>query len=128
MSTNEVGYKKPPKHAQFPPGKSGNPNGRSKGAKSPTGGLEVFDQLVTVTQKGKSKKITAIAALYTQLLNDAMKGDHKARKLALDIHAKWTNKAKSLSLTALAAGQSPLDLSAEDEANITKHNLLKGVK
>jgi hypothetical protein len=28
MSNNEVGYKKPPKHTQFPPGKSGNPKGR----------------------------------------------------------------------------------------------------
>jgi hypothetical protein len=127
MSMNVVGYKKPPRHAQFQPGQSGNPNGRPKGAESPTG-HEVFDQLVTVTQKGKTKKITAIAALYTQLLNDAMKGDHKARKLALDIYAKWTNKAKSPSLTALAAGQSPFQLSAEDEANIAKHNLLKDVK
>ena len=127
MSMNEVGYKKPPKHAQFQPGKSGNPKGRSKGTKSPTG-HEVFDQLVTVIQKGKPKKITAIAALLTQLLNDALKGDHKARKLALDIYAKGSNKAKSPSRTALAAGQSPFELSAEDEVNIAKHNLLKGVK
>jgi hypothetical protein len=124
MSMNEVGYKKPPKHAQFQPGKSGNPKGRPKGAKSPTG-LEVFDQTVTVIQKGKKKKITAIAALLTQVLNDAMKGDHKARKLALDIWAKGSNKAKVSSLTALATYQSPFELSEEDEANIAKHKLLK---
>jgi len=29
----EVGYRKPPKHSQFQPGKSGNPNGRSKGSR-----------------------------------------------------------------------------------------------
>jgi hypothetical protein len=129
MSMNEVGYKKPPKHAQFPPGKSGNPKGRSKGAKSPTD-HEVFDQLVTVTQKGRKKRITAITALLTQVVMDAMKGDHKARKLALDTYAKLSksSKAKSPSLAALAAGQSPLELSAEDEENIAKHNLLKDVE
>jgi hypothetical protein len=127
MSTNEVGYKKPPKHTQFLPGKSGNPKGRPRGTKSPTGD-EVFDQLMTVTRKGKPKKIKAIDALLSQLMIDALKGDHKARKLALDYWAKRSNKAKSTSLTALAACQSPFELSAEDEANIAKHNLLKGVK
>ena len=127
MSTNEVGYKKPPKYANFPPGKSGNPKGRPKRAKSPTG-HEVFDQLVTVTQKGKTKKIKAIDAILSQLVIDAMKGDHKARKLALDIWSKGSNKATLPSLAALAAGQSPFELSAEDEANITKHKLLTGVK
>jgi hypothetical protein len=57
-----------------------------------------------------------------------MKGDHKARKLALDTWAKWSNKAKPPSLAALAAYQSPFELSAEDEENIAKHNLLKDVK
>ena len=28
----EVGYRKPPKHSQFKPGQSGNPNGRPRGA------------------------------------------------------------------------------------------------
>src|SRR4051794_33689728 len=123
MSTNEVGYKKPPKYANFPPGKSGNPNGRPKGANSPTG-HEVFDQLVTVTQKGKPKKIKAIDAVLSQLVIDAMKGDHRARKLVLDTWLKGSNKAKAKSITLLAASQSPFELSAEDEANITKHKLL----
>ena len=127
MSIYEVGYKKPPKHTQFQPGKTGNAKGRPNGAKSPTG-LEVFNQLVPVTQKGKKKKIKAIDAVLTQALNDAMKGDHKARKLVLDIYVKYGSKAKSPSLTALAAGQSPFELSAEDEANIAKHKLLKDVK
>jgi hypothetical protein len=127
MSTNEVGYKKPPKYANFQPGQSGNPKGRPKKTKSPTG-LEVFDQLVTVTQKGKTKKIKAIDAVLSQLVIDAMKGDHKARKLVLDTWAKTSNKAKLPSLTALSAGQSPFELSAEDEANIAKHKLLTGAK
>ena len=127
MSKYEVGYKKPPKHTQFPKGKSGNPKGRPKGAKSPTG-LEVFDQMVTVIQNGKPKKITAIDAVFTQLLMDAMKGDPKARKLALDIWAKGSSKAKVSSLTALADYKSPFELSTEDKANIVKHKLLKNVK
>lgn len=127
MSMSEVGYKKPPKHSQFQPGKSGNPKGRPKGTNSPSGN-EVFDQLVTVNQNGKPKKIKAIDAILSQLLIDAMKGDHKARKLVLDTWAKGGNKAKSHSLAALADCKSPFELSAEDKANITKHKLLKGVK
>jgi hypothetical protein len=123
---NEVGYKKPPKHTQFAPGKSGNPNGRPKAAKSPAG-HELLNQLVTVIQKGKPKKMTVLDAVLTQILRDAMNGDYRARKLALD-YAKSSNKAKSPSLPALAACQSPFELTAEDEANIAKHNLLKGVK
>jgi hypothetical protein len=48
--------------------------------------------------------------------------------LALETWAKWNNKAKAPSLAALAAYQSPFELSAEDEENIAKHNLLKDVK
>jgi hypothetical protein len=127
MSTNEVGYKKPPKHTQFQPGKSGNPKGRPKGAKTATG-HEVFDQPVTVNQKGKSKKIKAIDALLSQVMIDAMKGDPKMRKLALDTWVKLSNKVKTPSNAALPACQSPFELSAEDEANIAKHKLLKAVK
>ena len=33
-STGEVGYGKPPKHSQFKPGQSGNPQGRPKGSRN----------------------------------------------------------------------------------------------
>ena len=33
-SNDEVGYRRPPKASQFPPGRSGNPKGRPKGARN----------------------------------------------------------------------------------------------
>jgi hypothetical protein len=35
-SNYEIGYGKPPKHTQFKKGRSGNPNGRSRGLRGPS--------------------------------------------------------------------------------------------
>ena len=88
----------------------------------------VLDPQIILCDEPDSGLDPVRTAYLSQLLIDAMKGDHKARKLVLDTWAKGNNKAKSLSLAALAACQSPFELSAEDEANIAKHNLLKAVK
>ena len=84
----EVGYGKPPKHGQFQPGRSGNPKGRPKGAKSLKGHL--LDQLnhrVTINEGGRSRNITIREAIAKRMTEVALRGDLKTimQMFALDV-------------------------------------------
>ena len=46
----EVGFKKPPKHTQFKPGRSGNPDGR------PTGRMNFKTELLDELQYARSSR------------------------------------------------------------------------
>jgi hypothetical protein len=82
---DEVGYKKPPKHARFRKGQSGNPRGRSRGAKNLMTQLtEALDKKITVvTENGRRRQITKLEAALTQLANRAAQGDLKATQILL---------------------------------------------
>jgi hypothetical protein len=70
----DVGYKKPPKHSQFPKGKSGNPNGRPK---RPVG--TSINEILDGDQLGKNGKVVSKRkAIIIALVNDAFKGNQKA--------------------------------------------------
>lgn len=81
MSDNEkVGYGHPPKKWQFQKGKSGNPKGRPKEAKSL--GSVVKKQLgdkVQLLQNGKPKKVSKMEALVMRLVKDALEGKPRAQ-------------------------------------------------
>ncbi len=83
-----VGYGRPPSEHRFKPGRSGNPNGRSKKIKtelgsSPEWGTSTFAsgrvlyEEVTVTQNGKSKKMPMIEAVHRRRAADALKGGNR---------------------------------------------------
>jgi hypothetical protein len=85
----EVGYRKPPKHSRFPPGRSGNPEGRRRKtmdfarAKDP-----IFDLLledVTLSVRG-NKRITrpGIEWAMRAMLNNSIKGCHRSFKTLID--------------------------------------------
>lgn len=80
-----VGYKKPPAATQFKPGQCGNPKGRPKGAKNATMLLksEIYS-LVPITENGKRKKISKLAALIKQAVNKAVNGDLRALIIVLN--------------------------------------------
>lgn len=74
-----VGYCKPPREHRFPKKTSGNPKGRPKSARSfKTEVLEVLNSKVTVTEGGKSRKITTSLATLHRLRQRALSGDLKA--------------------------------------------------
>lgn len=86
MSNHESGYGKPPKHARFKPGQSGNPNGRPKGHISTMQLLEKhLNASVTVMIGGKPKRMTRREALIIKLLADAGNGKDKMLKHVLDM-------------------------------------------
>src|SRR5271166_698640 len=81
-----VGYGRPPKGTQFPPGKSGNPNGRRKGSRNVGAVLnDVFRQMIEVTENGKTRRVAALEAMACRLRNDALRGDAKAIKLSIEL-------------------------------------------
>ena len=82
----EVGYRKPPGHTRFTKGRSGNPRGRSPGAKNLKTLLsEALNVCVIVSDNGGSRKITKREAIVTQLVNRSATADWRAIKILLDM-------------------------------------------
>lgn len=79
-----VGYGKPPKHSQFPPGTSGNPKG---GKKAPVSAqallLEEAAKLVKVKSGDKIVEVPRMRALMRKLLDLGLQGNIAAIRLAL---------------------------------------------
>ena len=100
----EVGYGRPPKHARFQPGQSGNPKGRPKGTKNLATDLsEELAEEIVVTEAGKSLKISKQRAMIKSLLAKALKGDTRAAtvllKLLIDAEQATARNAISESLS-----------------------------
>ena len=75
----EVGRGKPPKHAQFKKGQSGNPSGRPKGALNRASLIaQVLAEKVTVTENGRRRTITKFEAAVKQAVHRAISGDPRA--------------------------------------------------
>jgi hypothetical protein len=82
----EVGYRKPPGHTRFTKGRSGNPRGRSPGAKNLKTLLsEALNELVLVAENGGRRKVTKREAIITQLVNRSATADLRAIKILLDM-------------------------------------------
>jgi hypothetical protein len=82
----EVGYCRPDPKVQFKPGNNANPNGRPRGSRNGKGLVkEAFLELIPVREGNTTKKVSKIAAVLTQTINDALKGNHKARLAAIGL-------------------------------------------
>jgi hypothetical protein len=75
---HEVGYGKPPKATQFKKGRSGNPNGRPKGAKGVKANLRRdLETKITIREGNREIKIPKAEAVAKRLIANALKGDIK---------------------------------------------------
>jgi Family of unknown function (DUF5681) len=90
-----VGFGCPPKATQFKPGKSGNPKGRPKGARSVAAVLQdVIQQKVPVTENGATRRVPALEVMLRRLANDAMRNDPRALKLLLSLVDRYGESSK----------------------------------
>lgn len=83
-SDYDVGYRKPPKHTQFKPGKSGNPKGRPKRRKNYTTIVrEALSKKVAVSEGGRVREVSYAEAVVMALTAKALKGDVRAAESLL---------------------------------------------
>jgi hypothetical protein len=109
-----VGYRRPPKASQFTTGKSGNPRGRPKGSRSVGAILqEIIRQKIAVTEKGKTRRMSALEVMFRRLVNDAMRSDARAMKLLLSLVDRYGDSPEA----ALHLG----DVLAEDRAILAQY-------
>lgn len=106
MSGHSVGFGKPPKHAQFKKGKSGNPKGRPKGSRNlKTDLVEELYGRITIVESGRKKTLTKQQVLLKKMMAEALTGDHKARTLILNLMMQYER----------AGDMAPADTPTSDE-------------
>src|SRR6187455_889992 len=74
-----VGYKRPPVHARFKPGQSGNPSGRAKGSQNlKTLFHKILKEEVQLREGADVRKVTKAEAIMRGLIVGALKGDTRS--------------------------------------------------
>jgi hypothetical protein len=73
------GYGRPPEHARFKPGKSGNPKGRPRQSKNLKSIIQqALTSTVTVRENGRLRSVSKIEGVVLSQLERALKGNEKA--------------------------------------------------
>jgi len=81
----EIGYRKPPKAAQWKKGQSGNPNGRPRRHVNVTALVAHLLGQRIVVRKGKTtKRMTRLEHLLHRLFEQALLGDARLMKMVFD--------------------------------------------
>ncbi|MEQ9639617.1 MAG: DUF5681 domain-containing protein [Alphaproteobacteria bacterium] len=111
----EVGYRRPPQHSRFKPGKSGNPQGRPKRAKNlRTIVQEEANATIEVREGGRIRKTTKLAALLKTMIAKALQGDTKAAQIVIAVVREYLPQDDPL-----AVERTPL---TDDEREILRNH------
>lgn len=88
-SDDRVGPGRPPRHSQFRPGQSGNPGGRPRGSMNLQTIIDrELRKVITITENGRSRRLTKHEALVMTLVHLGLKGNHRATELLFRIMAE----------------------------------------
>ena len=80
-----VGYRRPPVATRFRPGVSGNPSGKRKARPTLSQRLDrILSESVSVTEGGRSKRMTKEEVFLRQLVTRAIGGDRQFSRLVLE--------------------------------------------
>jgi hypothetical protein len=90
LRDGRVGYGRPPQATRFAPGKSGNPRGRPRGSRSVGSILKgVMSQKVSVSEGGRTRRVSRLEVMLLRLANDAARGDARVTKLLLELNDRY---------------------------------------
>jgi hypothetical protein len=79
MAKSSTGYKKPPQHAQFKQGQSGNLKGRPKGSRNLSTELRAeLKERISISEGGVKRMVSKQRGLVKTLYARSIKGDGKA--------------------------------------------------
>jgi hypothetical protein len=113
-----VGYKKPPQHSRFQPGRSGNPRGKQKGVRNfGTDVKRTLEVPVRLNDQGRARRVSTQEAALLRLREKALKGDARSIVQILELAKIFNNSTavESAGDKALAAeDQAILDAYAEE--------------
>lgn len=102
----KVGYKSPPQHSRFQPGRSGNPRGRQKAVRNLGSDVKrTLEVPVRLNEQGKARRVSTQEAALLRLREKALKGDARSLDLLLELAQTFNNGAvlESLGDKAVAA-------------------------
>ena len=93
---DRVGYRRPPKHSRFQPGRSGNPRGRPPGVKSLSDIVrKIVGQKVTITENGRTRRVPRLEAILLRAAGEASRGDARALRLLLQLTERYGESAQT---------------------------------
>jgi hypothetical protein len=113
-----VGYKKPPQHSRFQPGRSGNPRGKQKGVRNFGSDVKrTLEVPVRLNEQGRARRVSTQEAALLRLREKALMGDARSIVQILELAKSFNNSTavESVGDEALAAeDQAILDAYAEE--------------
>lgn len=109
----KVGYKSPPQHSRFRPGRSGNPGGKQKAVRNLGSDVKrTLEVPVRLNEQGKARRVSTQEAALLRLREKALKGDARSLDRLLALAQIFNNGAAIESLgdkTVAAEDQAILD-------------------